>query len=80
MDKAKLVDLDKDILGPESVAIRSSDEVYTGARDGSLVRIKNGKVTKIGAFGDACGMLIVLNINLNSGVFGTQDSSRKSQP
>ncbi|CAL8111727.1 unnamed protein product [Orchesella dallaii] len=67
LDNAKAVKLDSPIAGPESVAIRG-DEVFTGLLDGSLVKIKNGKVTKITSLGKGCDEEGVMHCGRIAGV------------
>jgi hypothetical protein len=60
LDKAEEVKLDREIIGPESLAWRGDeDELFTGIAGGELIRIKNGKVTTVTQFGneDACGIV-----------------------
>jgi len=54
LDKAEEVKLDREIIGPESVALRG-DELFTGIVGGELIRIKDGKVKTIVRTGSSCG-------------------------
>jgi hypothetical protein len=59
LDKAEEITLNRDIIGPESTALRG-DELFTGILGGELVRIKNGKVntiTRLGLGTNHCGRL-----------------------
>ena len=46
--------LTEEVEGPESVALRG-DEIFTGDRRGSVVKIKNGEITVVAEFGFPCG-------------------------